>query len=134
MILRQLLFALLLAGAGAASAQDAEAPESLKIYFATGSAQVPQDQQDVLDQAARLFRDGNPLVMVVSGTADTVGDAENNLNLSLRRAQTVAAGLTDRGIPAARLQVLGRGNSELAVETEDGVAEEDNRVAEITWR
>ena len=134
MILRQLLFALLLAGAGAASAQDAEASESLKIYFATGSAQVPQDQQDVLDQAARLFRDGNPLVMVVSGTADTVGDAENNLNLSLRRAQTVAAGLADRGIPAARLQVLGRGNSELAVETEDGVAEEDNRVAEITWR
>ncbi len=118
----------------AAAATGQEAPESLKVYFDTGSAAIGTDQRQVLDQAARLFRDGNPIVMIVAGGADTVGSPDINLQLSLDRAELVARGLTDRGIPAERLQVLGRGNSELPVQTADGVAEPDNRVAEITWR
>lgn len=115
-----------------ASAQDTQ--ESLKIYFPTGVSSIPADQAAVMDQAARLFRDGNPIVMIVSGVADTVGSPDKNLKLSLMRAQAVAEGLTERGIPAQRLQVLGRGNSELEVDTEDDVANDENRVAEITWR
>ncbi len=119
-----------------ASAQPAEAPapESLKIYFATGSASIGPDQAATLDQAARLFRDGNPIVMIVSGLADTVGPSDLNLTLSLDRAASVARGLTERGIPASRLQVAGRGTSELAVPTGDDVPEPGNRIAEITWR
>ena len=122
----------LLGLATAASAQDA--PESLKIFFPTGSATVAADQSATLDQAARLFRDGNPIVMIVAGVADTTGSADRNLQLSLDRADAVAEGLTERGIPAERLQVLGRGNSELAVKTGSDVAEPGNRIAEITWR
>ncbi len=118
--------------ASAAVAQDA--PESLKVYFATGSATIAADQDKTLDEAARLFRDGSPIVMIVAGVADTVGSPDRNLQLSLARASAVAEGLSDRGIPARRLQVLGRGNSELAVETADDVAEPGNRIAEITWR
>ena len=92
------------------------------------------DQQDTLDRAARLFRDGNPYVMILAGGADTVGAPGPNLDLSLARANAVADGLVARGIPVGRLQVLGRGTSELAVETPEGVAERDNRVVEITWR
>ena len=80
---------------------------SLKVYFTTGSAQVQPDQRTILDQAARLFRDGNPIVMVVSGGADTVGSPDRNLSLSLERARAVADGPAARGIPAERLQVLG---------------------------
>ena len=97
-----------------------EAPESLKVYFDTGSASIAADQSASLDQAARLFRDGNPIVMIVAGVADTVGPAELNLDLSVARAESGAKGLADRGIPAGRLQVLGRGNSELEVETHPG--------------
>jgi outer membrane protein OmpA-like peptidoglycan-associated protein len=57
-----------------------------------------------------------------------------NLSISLMRATAVATALTERGIPIERLQVLGRGNSELQVQTPDGVAEEENRVVEISWR
>lgn len=136
MTIKGLLFGCMLAlSVGAASAQDAEAPqESLKIFFETGSSRIDRDQSAVIDQAARLFREGDPLVMIVSGVADTVGDPAKNLDLSLKRAQAVVTGLTERGIPAARLQVLGRGTSELEVETDPGVAEDQNRVAEITWR
>ena len=115
-----------------ASAQ--EAPESLKIYFPIGSAAVGTDQRDTLDQAARLFREGDPIVMIVAGGADTLGPPDTNLDLSLRRAAAVADGLAARGIPVDRLQVLGRGNSELPVETQDGVAERENRYVEISWR
>ncbi|EKE43155.1 peptidoglycan-associated protein [Oceaniovalibus guishaninsula JLT2003] len=115
-------------------AQDAEAPDSLKIYFQTGSDRVSSDGVAVLDSAARLYREGTPIVMIVAGVADTVGSPVNNLALSIRRARAVADGLAARGIPAERLQVLGRGNSELEVPTDDGVPERENRVVEITWR
>ena len=99
-----------------------------------GSAILAADQADQLDKASRLFRDGNPVVMVVTGTADTVGDPVSNLDLSIRRARAVTAGLVQRGIPIERLQVLGQGNSELPVNTDDEVPNEENRSARITWR
>lgn len=116
---------------GAVGAQDVDA---LRVFFPTGGASVQRDGNQVLDEAARLFRAGNPIVMIVSGGADTVGDPTRNLQLSVSRAQAVANGLVARGIPADRLQVMGRGTTELAVSTEEGVAEPDNRVVEITWR
>ncbi len=111
-----------------------EAEEGLKVYFETGSASIGASQNDILDQAARTFREGSPFVMILAGGADTVGPAALNLDLSLRRANAVADALTARGIPIDRLQVLGRGNSELEVATEKGVPEPENRVVEITWR
>ena len=131
---RKAMAGVALAACVTAPAWAQEAPKSLKIFFDTGSATIAPDQQATLDQAARTFRDGNWIVMVVAGVADTVGPAELNLSLSLARATAVVGGLSDRGIPTARLQVLGRGNSELEVETPDDVAEPGNRVAEITWR
>ena len=130
--------AAVLLGPAASSAQvvpsAAEELDSLRVYFDTGSAAVEQTQQDTLDQAARLFRDGSPIVMVVAGGADTVGSPDANLDLSIRRAQAVVDGLVARGIPADRLQLLGRGTSELEVETDSGVDRRENRVVEITWR
>lgn len=108
--------------------------EGLRILFDLGAARIRADQNETLDQASRLFRDGNPVVMIVTGSADTTGNASSNLDLSIRRARSVADALVARGIPIERLQVLGRGNSELPVPTEDGVANEDNRTALINWR
>lgn len=135
----------ILAGPSALAAQEttqgdtpivevAEEAPWLKVYFASGSATISTDQADTLDRAVRTFREGDPFVMIVAGGADKVGNPSQNLNLSIQRATAVAAALTDRGIPIERLQVLGRGNSELQVATADGIAEEENRVVEISWR
>ena len=110
------------------------AEQFLKVYFPSGSATIGSDQLATLDSAARTFRDGNPFVMIVSGGADTVGNPQTNLDLSLRRAKMVAEALTARGIPVDRLQVLGRGNSELDVATGADVAEPQNRSVEISWK
>ena len=108
--------------------------DSLKIYFGSGSARIDADQEATLDQAARLFREGSPIVMIATGGADTVGAPEVNLNLSIKRAQSVVDGLASRGIPVERLQILGRGVTDLPVETGVGVDNPENRVVEITWR
>ncbi len=127
-----------LAGPGAAQTVPAQEPaqeqDSLKVYFESGSARIGDDQRATLDQAARLFREGSPILMIVAGGADTVGAPDRNLDLSVERAQAVVDGLVARGIPADRLQLVGRGNSELAVETPAGVDSRENRRVEITWR
>lgn len=135
------LWAVLAAAAPAQEAAQAIPPasqeaseDSVKIYFGSGSASVVGEQTSALDRAARLYRDASPFVMIVAGAADTVGGADYNLDLSVRRARAVADGLVARGIPADRLQVLGRGLSELPVSTGPGTPERENRVVEITWR
>ena len=112
----------------------AQSDENLMVYFGVGSAAIAGEQAEVLDQAARLFREGSPLVMILSGGTDTLGPAALNLALSVERAEAVLDGLIARGIPVDRLQVAGRGETDLEVKTEDSVAEPRNRYVEITWR
>ena len=121
-------------GLGICGTAAAQSDENLMVYFDVGSAAIADEQAAVLDEAARLFREGSPLVMILSGGTDTLGPAASNLSLSVERAEAVLEGLTARGIPVERLQVAGRGETDLDVKTEDGVAEPRNRYVEITWR
>jgi outer membrane protein OmpA-like peptidoglycan-associated protein len=116
------------------SAPPAKAPDSLSIYFDPGSSAITPDGLGVLDQAARTYRDGKPIVMVVSGASDSTGSAAANLRLSQFRADHVLQGLIARGIPVERFQVLAKGETEPAVPVPDGTAEARNRRVEISWR
>jgi outer membrane protein OmpA-like peptidoglycan-associated protein len=110
------------------------APSSIVFYFEPGSATIrPQDEAQ-LDKASRTYRDGNPIVMIVTGSTDNTGSPKANLTLSERRANAVVNGLVARGIPVQRLQVLGKGVSDPAVVDANSGPDERNRRAEITWR
>jgi outer membrane protein OmpA-like peptidoglycan-associated protein len=149
-----LLCAVLLAGVSTAEAQDnsttnpapsapsaapsaaspaPSAPSSLVLYFEPGSATIRQQDVQLLDQASRLYRAGKPIVMIVTGSADTTGAAAVNLQLSERRANNVLQGLVSRGIPVERFQVIAKGQTDPAVTTKQDVADERNRRVEITW-
>ena len=122
-------------GATIAAAQTpAKAPDSLSIYFTPGSASITQEGRQVMDQAARTYRDGKPIIMVVSGGSDSTGSPAANLHLSQLRADNVLQGLIARGIPVERFQILAKGETEPAVPTPDGTAEPRNRRVEISWR
>ena len=110
------------------------APAPLVVYFDMGSIAIRNEDKAVLDHASRAFNEGKPIVMILTGTADRTGSAEVNLELSQRRAAAVLKGLLARGIPADRFQVLAKGETELPVPTNPGVAEAQNRRVEITWR
>ncbi len=116
------------------SAAAAKAPDSLSIYFDSGSAAVSAKGQSVLDQAARTYREGKPIIMVVSGGSDSTGSAAANLRLSQLRADNVLQGLVARGIPVERFQVLAKGETEPAVPASEGTPELRNRRVEISWR
>jgi outer membrane protein OmpA-like peptidoglycan-associated protein len=118
----------------APQAAAAKAPDSLSIYFDSGSAAVTSQGQSTLDQAARTYRDGKPIVMVVSGATDSTGSPAANLRLSQQRADNVLQGLIARGIPVERFQILAKGETEPAVPGPEGTPEARNRRVEITWR
>jgi outer membrane protein OmpA-like peptidoglycan-associated protein len=117
-----------------AEAAAAAAPAPLVLFFDMGSSTIRNADNAVLDHASRAFNEGKPIVMILTGTADRTGGAAVNLELSQRRAAAVLRGLIARGIPADRFQILAKGETELPIATNPGVAEAQNRRVEITWR
>ena len=115
-------------------APPAKASDSLFVYFDSGSATVTAQGEAVLDHAARTYRDGKPIIMVVSGGSDSTGSAAGNLHLSQVRADNVLKGLVARGIPVERFQVLAKGETEPTVPEPEGTPEARNRSVQISWR
>ena len=92
------------------------------ITFDTGQWVVPPDQITQLDDLARALKtviDRNPNeVYLIEGHTDAVGSSVDNLSLSDRRAEEVAAILTENfEIPAENLVTQGYGEDYLKVNT-----------------
>ncbi len=73
----------------------------------------------------------NNYTIVLNGHTDTVGGAEYNFKLSLKRAEAVKAALIKRGVPADVIRTFGFGKTDPAIATGDNVAEPKNRRVEI---
>jgi outer membrane protein OmpA-like peptidoglycan-associated protein len=102
------------------------------ITFATGSWEVTYDQANKLSTIAEAIKrtlGSNPSeVYLVEGYTDAVGSEEDNLSLSDRRAQSVAAILTKSfNVPAENLATQGYGEQYLKVDT-DGPEQANRRV------
>ena len=67
----------------------------------------------------------------VIGHTDSSGSAAYNLNLSKKRAADARAELVRQGIAAERITSEGKGETELFVQTGDGVKEQLNRRTEV---
>lgn len=110
-------------------------PINLLVRFETGSAtKLTSDSVLIFAEMDKILSTfPSPQLMIV-GHTDTIGASRANDELSLKRAQTVARYLSDRGISADRIETAGRGERELLVPTADGVADARNRRVEITIR
>lgn len=122
------------APAAPADGDTATAAGKIVLLFDSGSDALTADSEATLDKVARLYRDGNPVLMIVSGATDSTGNPASNLLLSQRRANTVQRGMLARGIPAERTQILAKGETVPAVSAPKGTAEPQNRRVEISWR
>jgi OmpA-OmpF porin, OOP family len=86
----------------------------IKIYdqvkFQTASAQILKESDAILDAVAKTLA-GHPEIkkVRVEGHTDNVGKAENNKNLSKRRAAAVVTALVKRKIDRTRLESQGIG-------------------------
>jgi len=109
-------------------------PQHFVLYFRFDSEELTDESrrlvQDVL-MAVKLRPD--PEVVAI-GHTDTTGTPVKNVELGLRRANTVRLLLVDAGLPAAAVAVRSHGEGALLVRTADGVFEARNRRVEITVR
>lgn len=81
------------------------------INFASGSTEIPAENQVVLKKAAQLLKTKKDFTFEVSGHADNQGSAASNLALSNKRAQAVRRFLIEKaGLPAAMITAKGYGD------------------------
>ena len=102
-------------------------PKLFTLFFASGDARLNPEEEAAVAQALQAARDDPGTTLVVTGHTDTRGDPKSNDALSLARAAEVRQILIDRGVPAARVEAVGRGARDLAVPTADQVDEPRNR-------
>ena len=82
------------------------------VTFAFDDATVRDADREALDRFARVASKYYPNSKItVEGFADAAGSTRYNLDLSRRRAESVAAYLTQNGLNAANLQTVGYGET-----------------------
>ena len=82
------------------------------ILFDVGDTAISSQNRNTLAAVAQTLRDHPDANVIIEGHADSSGDEEYNLNLSVRRALAVKDALTSEyGIPPNRLQTVGAGSS-----------------------
>ena len=93
---------------------------------------MPAGSYAGLDGLLELAVDCPALRFGITGHTDDSGDESVNQQLSLARADAVAAYLVGRGLPATRVVTRGAGSSEPLVENVDARARQRNRRVQIS--
>jgi hypothetical protein len=108
----------------------AQAPSYL-VFFDWDRSDLSTQALATISQAAGAYKaSGNARVTAI-GHTDASGPSDYNMALSLRRANAVKRALVQNGVPAAAIETVGRGKTQLLVQTADGVREPQNRRVEI---
>src|ERR671922_423987 len=106
-------------------------PARFLLYFITGTDELTEESKTELTRMLEeVGRRPAPDILVI-GHTDRVGNAEDNDQLSLQRAERVRDSFVQQGIAAGRIRAAGRGEREPLVPTADGVDEPRNRRVEI---
>ena len=105
-------------------------PQAYTVYFDTGQSTLSPDATATVSQAAAAFKQGGTAVGV-RGHADTVGNAEFNLQLSRQRAAAVKDALQRNGVPGSAILSGGVGEQNLPVPTAQNVPDRRNRSVDI---
>lgn len=109
-------------------------PESGRVYFDFDRADLNAEAQSTMDRIIADIQGRELGGITVGGHADTAGPPDYNMQLSQRRANTVAAELVRSGIPATIVTTEAFGETDLAVETPDNTPAQPNRRATIDFQ
>lgn len=101
------------------------------ITFATNSADVNAGFYDVLNSVAIVLKKYDKTLVDVTGHTDSTGSAQYNLELSQRRAQSVASYLITQGADSRRFLIQGAGESQPIADNNTAAGREQNRRVEI---
>lgn len=107
-------------------------PVHFLLYFKQGTTELRPDSQLLVPAIVRAIKERHPAQLSVVGHTDTMGTAEFNYQLGLRRARTIPELLVSLGATPARIETTTRGKSDLLVKTPDQAPEPRNRRVEVT--
>ena len=107
------------------------APANYTVYFDWDKSVINPAGQAVINDVLADAAKHAPSSVSVTGYTDRSGPEDYNMALSLRRADAVRSSLVSGGVAADKITVAGRGESEPAVPTADGVREAKNRRVEV---
>lgn len=106
-------------------------PKQFIVYFGFNKAHLDAKAIEVVREAAATAQRVGYASILVTGHTDTVGSSAYNNRLSLRRARAVSKALVAEGIPSKGITSVGKGETELLVQTGDREIEPRNRRATI---
>ncbi|MDP3674868.1 MAG: OmpA family protein [Novosphingobium sp.] len=104
------------------------------VFFDWDSAVVPESAQQTVDFIVNNMVACGWGAVNVTGHTDRSGSDDYNNELSIRRANAVAAALSQAGLAGGSAMVAGKGEAEPRVPTPDGERNPTNRRVEITAR
>jgi outer membrane protein OmpA-like peptidoglycan-associated protein len=104
------------------------------LLFDSNALALNDDGERILSAIAPTLRRYDHTIVYIDGHTDTTGTAEQNMTVSRKRAYEVGGALVRDGVPLARLQARGYGETMLKVKTADKVSEPRNRRIEIHIR
>ena len=103
-----------------------------KVYFETKKAELLPESFPILRAVAGILRVTPSIKKVrIEGHTDDRGSSKKNLKLSQARAESVMAFLTQEGVSKTRLEALGQGEEQPAVEGKSTEARDANRRVEF---
>jgi OOP family OmpA-OmpF porin len=106
-------------------------PQNFIVFFDWNSSALTDAAKTIIRQAAAAAKKMGSARINLTGHADRSGTRRYNQRLSERRGAAVRAELQRLGITARDIAVVGKGEDQPLVSTNDGVREPRNRRVEI---
>ncbi len=98
-----------------------------RIFFGSGSAEIGTRARTVLSAQAEWLKRNPVLRLTIEGHADDGGTADQNVKLSVERAEAVRERLVAEGVEARRIAVVARGREDRVAVCGDPVCMAQNR-------
>ncbi len=106
-------------------------PRQFIVFFGFNKYALTSEAMRVIAEAVVAAKDTGSATVLITGHTDTVGSLGYNQRLSVRRANVVKAEMVRQGVPVSAITSIGKGETELLVQTADGVKEPQNRRSTI---
>jgi len=112
-------------------AAEAPKPKQFIIFFGWDKCDITAEADRVLGEAADTAKSSGSAAVRIVGHTDTSGSPAYNQRLSECRSGAAKANMVGKGIPEGAISTSGKGESDLMVQTGDGIKEPQNRRATV---